>query len=258
MSGKKFGTSGLEIFWQRLSWSLGISTAIALSSSAGLTGLSQESRPAPVPPVTPGSTVAPQPGDPTQARFSCQFTNGQYTVVYHPESRPGEAFPWATPGLMGGGWTPELRCNEISRRLEEYRPDGLIEMRTGQENGYNIVCVTTQNNGNCRIVFTVPPGQDPLTTRDLVFQNLAVADSGQNTQAVNTFVNAGGDPVEELVNFGLSILGDRRPHSSSPRSSQAIRLKPYLDPADGGTGKALKQGIPLRPRNPQLNPAKFR
>ena len=64
------------------------------------------------------------------SRFFCQFTRGQYTVMYAPKSRPNEAFPWAIPQALGGGWSPELRCLEISRRLERYRPDGLLELQT--------------------------------------------------------------------------------------------------------------------------------
>jgi hypothetical protein len=111
--------------------------------------------------------------------------------MYHPESQPNQGYPWATPGTLGGGWTPELRCNEISRRLELYRPDGLVEMRNAVENNYNTVCVTTQKNPSCRIVLTVPPGQDPELTRNRVFQNLTVADTGERTDAVNTFCRGG-------------------------------------------------------------------
>ncbi|NJN90156.1 MAG: hypothetical protein HC878_07090, partial [Leptolyngbyaceae cyanobacterium SL_5_14] len=104
--------------------------------------------------------------------------------MYYPQSQPGQAYAWATPTELGGGWTEERRCNEISRRLEFYRPDGLLEMQTGVENGYSTICVTTQQNASCRIVLTVPPGQDPLVTRDRVFENLAVADRGQQTDSV--------------------------------------------------------------------------
>ena len=86
-------------------------------------------------------------------RFSCQPLNGEYTVVYQPESQPSQYFPWAKPVQLGGGWTPQSRCNEIARRLESYRPDGLQEMTTGQENGYNTVCVTTERVPGCRIVY---------------------------------------------------------------------------------------------------------
>lgn len=190
------------------------------------------------------------------ARFSCQVVNGQYTVVYHPQSQPGQFYPWATPVALGGGWTPDLRCAEISRRLEEYRPDGLLSMQTGIENGYDIVCVTTQRDPRCRIVLTVPPGQDALVTRDRVFENLAVADSGQQTDAVTTF--RGGDrgllnQIGEAIGIDLSQVTRRR--RSSVRSD-SIDLRPFLDSADGGTGTQLRDSAPAS--SPQLNPDRFR
>jgi hypothetical protein len=193
-------------------------------------------------------TTATTPND---ERFFCQSNGNQYSVMYNPESRPGEAFPWAIPQAMGGGWTPELRCLEIAKRLEEYRPDGLQELQTSTENGYNTVCVTTESNSRCRLVFTVPPGQDPLQTRDAVFGNLNTADSGQQTQGVTTFADGGQTPVgnlksgsgaiDELVNLGVSILNGQGKRASSA----GIKLKPYLDTSDGGTGVALTDGVPI-------------
>ena len=179
--------------------------------------------------------------------------------MYSPESRSGEVFPWAVPKDLSNGWVAEKRCNEISRRLEEYRPDGLNELSTSTENGYNTVCATTQSNSSCRIVFTVPPGQDPLTTRNSVFKNLTVADAGTMTQGVNTYASNGNGNInltDNLVNLGLSILGN----NSGWRSSYAdrhINLRPYLSPADGGTGKGLTNGVRLH-KGMRLNPSNFR
>ncbi len=107
----------------------------------------------------PASSTTPGSVTKAEARFTCQMMNGQYTVMYHPESQKGQSYQWANPTGLGGGWTAERRCNEISRRLEFYRPDGLQEMKTAMENGYNTVCVTTQKVPGCRIVLTVPPAR---------------------------------------------------------------------------------------------------
>lgn len=172
-------------------------------------------------------------------RFQCQLVNGEYTVMYSPVSEEGRAYPWAIPRRLGGGWTAERRCTEISRRLESYRPDGLTELQTGVENGYNTICATTQADSRCRIVLTVPPGQDPIVTRDLVFENLLVAEEGRATQGVNTFASQGSslfEQVDQLLNTNLSSRKGRRSHS---RRSDGIDLRPFLTPADGGTGSQL-------------------
>ena len=185
------------------------------------------------------------------ARFSCELLNGEYTVMYNPQSQPNQSFPWATPSTLGDGWTSERRCDEISQRLETYRPDGLLELTTDVENGYNTVCVTTENVPSCRIVFTVPPGQDPMITRDRVFQNLTVADNGQQTTAINTYVNRGQN--DKLFNIGRQILGG----GNKPQVDETINLQPFLDKADGGTGTRLQGGVPTQDKS-QLNPGNFR
>ena len=201
-------------------------------------------------------TEAPEP---VSSRFTCELQDGDYTVMYRPKSEPGQAYPWAVPTEMGGGWTRERRCETISARLEEYRPDGLVELRTDVENGYDTVCATTEENlDDCRIVFTVPPGQDPVATRDAVFSNITLADAGTDTSAVNTFVGGTRLPATDLLGAGSvndeifgavgEILGGR---STRPTSS-AIYLKPYLDSSDGGTGLYLDQ------TGQQLNPENFR
>ncbi|MBE9077459.1 hypothetical protein IQ241_09135 [Romeria aff. gracilis LEGE 07310] len=191
---------------------------------------------------------------PEDSRFECQLNNREFTVMYLPESQPDQAYPWAQPGEMGGGWTAERRCYEISDRLERYRPEGLLDLRTGMENGYDIVCVTTEENPNsCQIVFTVPQGQNPVVTRDRVFENLTLADSGTDTTSVNTFTGNGSELLSQIgqVLGGLPLPGNR------PQSrSNGINLKPYLDAADGGTGEYLRR--PAAQPGQRLNPDSFR
>jgi hypothetical protein len=180
-----------------------------------------------------------------QARFMCEYVNSQYTVTYHPVDRPGQYYPWAVPGNMGGGWSATKRCNEIARRLELYRRDGLKDLRTELKNQYNTVCVTTERSDECQLVFTVPPGKDAIATRDSVFRNLTMADSGRTTTGVNTFTSTGG---------GMDILGDLMPKGGfsgniigNPTTTTApafqnrdsIDLRPFLSTSDGGTGAQL-------------------
>jgi hypothetical protein len=233
--------------------SLSVSAAILLASSnafaatspgsiAGLKQTEPQDTPTDVPPIEEAT------------RFTCEYIDGQFTVMYHPESQPGQSYAWATPTELGGGWTEERRCDEISRRLESYRPDGLQEMQTSTLNGYDVVCVTTERNSDCRLVFTVPPGQDPIATRDRVFENLTVADSGQQTDAVTTFTDSDGNILNQIgdaLNINLPNLGDRR------NQSNGINLRPFLDRADGGTGARLQPSASTQP-SLRLNPERFR
>lgn len=233
--------------WPRLV-SAGIVGGLLIMGGKGLDDRAlAQTEPAPDAPTTDEVEIPAPPEDTAEtdaaSRFTCQLQNGQYTVMYTPVSQPGEMYAWATPEDMGSAWPAERRCNEISRRLESYRPDGLLTLQTGRENGYNTVCVTTEAVPSCRIVFTVPMGQDPVVTRDRVFENLLLADQGEATEGVNTFVE--GDSILDDLN---SVLGLP---SSGTTANDGINLQPFLDTADGGTGTQLNHnhGRTLNPDN---------
>ncbi len=247
---------------------LGNSVALAQVDDSGAVVVPTDSTGSPNPsgtqiPVNTPTGTTTSPID-SSNRFSCQSYNGQYTVMYQPQSQPGQYFAWAAPKALGGGWTPQLRCQAIAERLEAYRPDGLQELQIAVQNNENTVCVTTEANATCRIVLTVPRNQDPYAVRNNIFQNLTVADSGQQTSAVNTYRNNNG--LGDLYNMGRTLLGGNR--VSSSRSG--INLKPFLDRKDGGTGSKLNNGVVLRsspnnqtntpkkPSNVRLNPDRFR
>ena len=186
-----------------------------------------------------GSTVPTETGNVSinGVRFFCGNNAGQPTVMYQPESQPDRAYPWAIPGAMGGGWSPEARCREIASRLEKYRPEGLVEMSTAVVNGYNTICVTTDRTPACQIVLTVPNGQDPVATRDRIFQNLASADDGQTIQGVNTFGSTGNGGLFGQIGNVLGVSGGQ------PKAKTGLNLRPFLDRADGGTGRKLSGGV---------------
>lgn len=193
------------------------------------------------------------------ARFSCDNRNGRYIVSYLPLSQPGQSYAWATPSNMGRRWDARTRCMAIQQRLESYRVDGLLEMRTAIQNNQNVVCVTTERNSECRIVFTVPRGQDPIATRDRVFENLAQADSGRQTSGVSTYTNTDRHPLEGIIPSGVPNLpGNINPNGNigtNPRGD-GIDLRPFLAPEDGGTGTQLQPttGNPNPPIAPSTQP----
>jgi hypothetical protein len=260
MSLQEFGS----VSWSRLAAS---STGVALGALMLMSGAANAASPAGdvVVPTESGSGGVGVPTGGSTAtpplntiRFACQMSGGASTVMYMPESQPNQAYAWAVPSNMGGGWSSDARCTEISRRLEAYRPDGLIEMKTAVENGYNTICVTTEQVPSCRIVLTVPQGQDPVALRDRVFQNLTIADSGQQTQGVAAYTD-GGKNSNLLGQLG-QVLGIGGKAPSAKPSSGNIDLRPFLDRKDGGTGDRLTGGVTVRPAaiapQPVVQPAK--
>ena len=247
---------------------VGASVAVlTLATGFSLVPLAQADDPAAPEPTAEGETPDSEPtaegetpdGEATAASyFACQLYQGRPTVMYAPSNQPGQMYPWAVPQDMGTAWPAQRRCEAISARLESYRPDGLLTLNTGLENGYSTVCVTTEAVPGCRIVFTVPPGQDATLTRDQVFSNLASADQGQATEGVNTFVGGGSNDV--LGQIG-NILG-LPTGTTGTTAGGAIQLRPFLAPSDGGTGARLTgSSTPATPRpgtGRSLNPDSFR
>ncbi len=101
-------------------------------------------------------------------RFSCELrmdtTRGKdvWTVIYDSDKR---IQPWLGIVIpMGGGWTPARRCEEIERRLDNYRQDGLVALfsRTVLNTpGQEVICAKTLSNGNnCSLVLTLNVGVD--------------------------------------------------------------------------------------------------
>ena len=65
---------------------------------------------------------------------------------------------------MGGGWPPGKRCEEIDRRLDNYRQDGLVALFSRKDPntpGQEVICAKTLTNGNnCSLVLTLDVGVD--------------------------------------------------------------------------------------------------
>ncbi|WP_310485088.1 COP23 domain-containing protein, partial [Chamaesiphon sp. VAR_48_metabat_403] len=138
------------------------------------------------------------------------------------------------------------------------------ELRTDVKNNYDTVCVTTEKNSECRIVFTVPQGQDAITTRDSVFRNLTMADSGQRTTGVTTFADGGNNGFGDLLGNvlpGLANTGTATSPTPALKAKDSIDLRPFLSTKDGGTATQLRAPSTTNSTTgnaKKLNPARFR
>ena len=129
-------------------------------------------------------------------RFSCELrqdTNKEvWTVMYDNDDKKQ---PWLGIVItMGGGWSPERRCQEIERRLENFREDGLVSLgyrddpNTPQQ---QVLCVKTKSSGeNCPLLMTLDVVTDgyqalrattkALTNEDVYYQSANSDFSGES------------------------------------------------------------------------------
>lgn len=99
-------------------------------------------------------------------RFVCENHQGIPTTV---AKTPTESIPiirWVSDHFAGSGYTPEVRCTEVSRRFQSYYDSGMIKhLTTGRMNSQSIVCVTSQDQGPCQgLLFTLKPDSNPNQT----------------------------------------------------------------------------------------------
>ncbi|MCL1469265.1 COP23 domain-containing protein [Argonema antarcticum] len=105
----------------------------------------------------------------SDSRFYCQLEadpnrGGEvWTVMYR--SDKGTKAWLRMVRSMGNGFNTQKRCEEISRRLDIYRLDGLIgfDFRTDPNTSkqYVLCAKTTISNTGCPLVLTLMPKDDP-------------------------------------------------------------------------------------------------
>ncbi len=106
---------------------------------------------------------------PEKSRFYCELQadtsrGGEvWTVIYRHDKQPK---PWLRMVReMGDEWDTKKRCEEIARRLDIFREDGLLEFdyRTDDNTpGQYVICAKTKVSGdNCPLVLTLLPKDDP-------------------------------------------------------------------------------------------------
>lgn len=145
-------------------------------------------------------------------RFFCELQNDTkvWTVMYH--SDKGKQ-PWlGIVRSMGGGWTPARRCEEIERRLEYFRQDGLYTLEYRKDPNtpqQEVICAKTRLSGNnCPLLLTLDQKVDGYQAlADMTTALLSDETFEQNSEA-------------KLAN------------SSFSRESPVVYLEPFLAKED--------------------------
>ena len=133
-------------------------------------------------------------------RFSCELRRdterGEYvwTVMYDDGNKKQ---PWLGMVIpMGGVWTPERRCQEIEKRLESFREDGLVSLgyrddpNTPQQ---QVLCVKTKLSGeSCPLLMTLDVGTDGYQA--LRHTTKALRNGGSFYQSANS--DSSGESLE--------------------------------------------------------------
>ena len=146
-----------------------------------------------------------------QDRFSCQLLadldrGGDVWAVMYRQNRKNNQ-PWLKMvTTLGGNWTPLERCQEIARRLEMYREDGLLELTYRSDPNtpnQEVICAKTKQSGdNCPLVITLNPGADGYETLREMTASLTGGDGiYQSSDGQTTYQFTRENPVIYVADF---------------------------------------------------------
>ncbi len=103
-----------------------------------------------------------------QTQFVCreafdQVTNQRIPTTYAWTER-GKIAVVRWTSVLGGGWTPERRCQEVSPRFQRAYQNGSIRYLTnGTVNGQRAICTAREEGGSCQdLLLTLRPEDDAI------------------------------------------------------------------------------------------------
>ncbi|MCM1983295.1 COP23 domain-containing protein [Lyngbya confervoides] len=139
----------------------------------------------PVRSSTPGSSSS-DPGATEASRtvYECMKSRGRLFTVAHTSRGMIPLIEWRSL-VFGQQWTPEVRCNTVSNRFQQFSAQNLLQfISTGALNNYPIICVSKEY-GDCLndgLLLTLEPKDDPnQVLRSLFDLSSHITRSGSKT-----------------------------------------------------------------------------
>lgn len=173
-------------------------------------------------------------------KYSCIQHQGNPTTIVKTKRGTVQFIVWKSIYFKNSGWTPQKRCEEVTRRLQKFYEDGILNIITdGTINGQPVICVaerkpgqvaTCKNNG---LLITLEAKDNPeKVMKDLFDQNRL---SGGNSP----FVRGGSDFVININHFlqTAPLIEDTATNNSvtpkQPESSNQSQSTPPPEKTDG-------------------------
>jgi hypothetical protein len=123
--------------------------------------------------INPGLSQDNASAQPNQVTYFCQEIFDQAsgekvpaTIAWVPERKGHVRFiEWKSEYFVKGGWTPQKRCQEVSKKFQKFQELGRLgNLTTGKNNGYSVVCAVASYeetcNGNNQL-FTLKNSSNP-------------------------------------------------------------------------------------------------
>ncbi|MFB2917867.1 DUF1822 family protein [Aerosakkonema funiforme] len=141
--------------------------------------------------ILAGSYIRPKLVETSRATtFSCKNNNGVPTTVVSTHRGNISLIRWAYNLGSEAGYRPEKRCEEVSKRFQQYYNQGVLNfVTTGRQSNQNIVCVSSEKGGACRgMLFTLKPSDNPNQVIQQMFDVASYA-SGPIEQSSSIYID---------------------------------------------------------------------
>jgi Circadian oscillating protein COP23 len=101
------------------------------------------------------------------AKFVCGTYNGEFATIAKTKKGDVPIVIWNSEQFSGAGFTPEIRCKQVSARFEIlYRSGQLKYITAGTLNKMPAICATKNTKSNCtrdNLLYTLKSDEDPYS-----------------------------------------------------------------------------------------------
>jgi hypothetical protein len=133
--------------------------------------------------------------------FVCGKSNGIPTTVAKTKKGDVPIVVWSSEGFSKSGFTPQVRCQQVSARFQSlYRSGQLKYITAGTLNNTPVLCATREQTGTCtqqNLLYTLKAGADPqLVIKKLMDVRNRATNSVLNESASTTTPNTSARSIE--------------------------------------------------------------
>lgn len=129
--------------------------------------------------------------------FACGKANGKPATVARTKKGDVPLVVWSSEGFSDSGFTPQVRCQQVSARFQSLYKSGQLKYITaGKIDRMPVVCATKKQNSTCNsqnLLYTLKPNSDP----QLIIQRLTAIRNRSTSQGLE---ESAGLPSETTSN----------------------------------------------------------
>ncbi|MBD2199162.1 MULTISPECIES: COP23 domain-containing protein [Calothrix] len=166
-----------------------------------------------------------QPSLAQSTTFFCdRNSQGVLTTYAQTKSRNVPVIRWKSWDFAAAGYTPEQRCEEVSRRFQTYKNNGMLNyITTGIMNRQSVVCVSSAKGGGCQgLLFTLKPGANASRVLQQLFD---ISEGKSNTVVYESFGSSRNTPTDTNyidVNQLLNITPEESTSDPTPSTQPEV------------------------------------